>query len=40
MSTVTEADIRAFLTTGLTDPRVRGEEFPFDRPTLHSEQTE
>lgn len=26
-----------FLTTGLTDPRVANEEFPFDRPRLHSE---
>jgi cytochrome c peroxidase len=38
MSTVQEADIRAFLTTGLTDPRVRAEQFPFDRPTLRTEQ--
>jgi cytochrome c peroxidase len=38
MSAITEADIRAFLTTGLTDPRVRAEEFPFDRPTLRTEQ--
>lgn len=37
MSAVTEADIRAFLSTALTDPRVRAEEFPFDRPTLQSE---
>jgi cytochrome c peroxidase len=38
MSPVHEADIRAFLATGLTDPRVRAEEFPFDRPTLRSER--
>ena len=38
MSPVTEADIQAFLTTGLTDPRVRAEEFPFDRPRLRTEQ--
>jgi cytochrome c peroxidase len=38
MSAVTEADIRAFLVTGLTDPRVRAEEFPFDRPTLRTER--
>ncbi len=34
-----QADIVAFLTTGLTDPRVAAETFPFDRPTLHSERT-
>jgi cytochrome c peroxidase len=28
-----------FLVNGLTDPRVAGEEFPFDRPSLHSEHT-
>jgi cytochrome c peroxidase len=38
MSAITEADIRAFLTTGLTDPRVRAEKFPFDRPTLRTER--
>ena len=32
------ADIRAFLTNGLTDPRARDERFPFDRPTLASER--
>ncbi|MHC4378833.1 MAG: cytochrome-c peroxidase [Planctomycetota bacterium] len=32
------ADITAFLEDGLTDPRVAAETFPFDRPTLHSEQ--
>lgn len=31
------ADIEAFLATGLTDPRVAAETFPFDRPTLASE---
>ncbi len=31
------ADIIAFLSTGLTDPRAAAEEFPFDRPTLASE---
>ena len=30
--------IIAFLTNGLTDPRVENEEFPFDRPTLLTEQ--
>ncbi|MFZ4574914.1 MAG: cytochrome c peroxidase [Phycisphaerales bacterium] len=29
-----QADIVAFLTNALTDPRVRDETFPFDRPTL------
>ena len=38
MSPITEADIQAFLTMGLTDPRVRAEEFPFDRPTLRTER--
>lgn len=32
------ANIVAFLEGGLTDPRVAAEAFPFDRPTLHSEQ--
>lgn len=31
-------DLAAFLTGGLTDPRVANETFPFDRPTLHSER--
>lgn len=31
-------DIVEFLETGLTDPRVAAETFPFDRPTLRSEQ--
>ena len=34
-----QADIVAFLSTGLTDPRVAAEQFPFDRPTLYSERT-
>lgn len=38
MSQVDENDIREFLTTALTDPRVRDEQFPFDRPTLRSER--
>jgi cytochrome c peroxidase len=38
MSAIAEADMRAFLTTALTDPRVRAEEFPFDRPTLRTER--
>ena len=32
-----QARVIDFLTNGLTDPRVANEEFPFDRPTLHSE---
>lgn len=39
MSGTDEADIRDFIERGLTDPRVRDETFPFDRPTLRSEQT-
>lgn len=38
MGTVSEIDIMAFLQEGLTDPRVRDETFPFDRPTLKSER--
>ena len=38
MSTVTEGDIRIFLENALTDPRVRDEHFPFDRPTLRTER--
>lgn len=38
MSRVDEADIRAFIEQGLTDPRVRDRQFPFDRPTLRSER--
>jgi cytochrome c peroxidase len=33
-----QARIIDFLVNGLTDPRVANEEFPFDRPTLHSQQ--
>ncbi len=38
MGNVTEADIRAFLQNSLTDPRVRDERFPFDRPMLRTER--
>ncbi len=38
MSQVDVSDIREFIATGLTDPRVRDETFPFDRPTLRSER--
>ena len=38
MSNQSEIDIRAFLEEGLTDPRVRQERFPFDRPKLFSER--
>lgn len=31
-------DIINFLANALTDPRVAAEQFPFDRPTLHSEK--
>lgn len=34
-----QADIVAFLSGALTDPRVAAETFPFDRPTLASERT-
>jgi cytochrome c peroxidase len=37
MSAIDEADIREFIEQGLTDPRVRDERFPFDRPKLRSE---
>lgn len=37
MSQVDESDLREFITTALTDPRVRDETFPFDRPKLRSE---
>jgi cytochrome c peroxidase len=39
VSQVDEADIREFIVVGLTDPRVREERFPFDRPKLRSERT-
>jgi cytochrome c peroxidase len=38
MSGAMERAIRAFLAKGLTDPRVRDERFPFDRPRLRSER--
>ncbi len=38
VSQIDEADIREFIAAGLTDPRVRDERFPFDRPTLRSER--
>jgi hypothetical protein len=37
MGALTDADIRSFLSKALTDPRVRDELFPFDRPTLRTE---
>jgi cytochrome c peroxidase len=33
-----EALVKEFIVGALTDPRVANEEFPFDRPKLHSEQ--
>src|SRR5262245_341449 len=38
MSSVDEGDLREFIATALTDPRVRDETFPFDRPVLRSER--
>ena len=38
MSSIDESDLREFITTALTDPRVRDETFPFDRPVLRSER--
>jgi cytochrome c peroxidase len=38
VSQIDEGDIREFITVGLTDPRVRDEVFPFDRPKLRSER--
>jgi cytochrome c peroxidase len=38
LSPMSEGGIREFLNEGLTDPRVRDESFPFDRPTLRSER--
>ncbi len=35
---LTQADIVTFIREGLTDPRVRDERRPFDRPTLRSER--
>ena len=40
LSRIDETDIREFLATALTDPRVRHQTFPFDRPTLRSERTQ
>jgi cytochrome c peroxidase len=34
------ANLAAFIEEGLTDPRVRDEAFPFDRPTLASERAD
>ena len=39
MSNVDENDLHEFIATALTDPRVRDETFPFDRPVLRSERT-
>jgi cytochrome c peroxidase len=38
MSGIDESDLREFIATGLTDPRVRDETFPFDRPVLRGER--
>jgi len=38
MSNIDESDLREFIATSLTDPRVRDETFPFDRPVLRSER--
>jgi cytochrome c peroxidase len=38
MSNIDETDLREFITAALTDPRVRDETFPFDRPVLRSER--
>ncbi|HSC13910.1 MAG TPA: cytochrome c peroxidase [Gammaproteobacteria bacterium] len=37
MSNVDENDLHEFIATALTDPRVRDETFPFDRPVLRGE---
>jgi cytochrome c peroxidase len=39
MSQIDESDLREFIAVALTDPRVRDETFPFDRPVLRSERT-
>jgi cytochrome c peroxidase len=39
MSNVDESDLHEFIATALTDPRVRDERFPFDRPVLRSERS-
>ncbi len=38
LTPLSEAGILQFLREGLTDPRVRDEAYPFDRPTLQSER--
>jgi cytochrome c peroxidase len=38
MSGIDESDLREFIATALTDPRVRDERYPFDRPVLRSER--
>jgi cytochrome c peroxidase len=38
LSGIDEGDLREFLAVALTDPRVRDETFPFDRPVLRSER--
>ncbi len=38
MSPEMQRDLLAFIGQGLTDPRVRAERFPFDRPVLRSER--
>jgi cytochrome c peroxidase len=38
MSGIDESDLREFIAAALTDPRVRDETFPFDRPVLRSER--
>jgi cytochrome c peroxidase len=37
MSQIDQANLRAFIAEALTDPRVRAEQSPFDRPRLRSE---
>jgi hypothetical protein len=37
LSGIDEGDLREFISVALTDPRVRDETFPFDRPVLRSE---
>src|SRR5262245_62468637 len=38
LSGIDEGDLREFIGVALTDPRVRDETFPFDRPVLRSER--
>lgn len=40
MSGIDESDLHEFIAAALTDPRVRDERFPFDRPVLRSEREE